>query len=318
MRTGSSDRVYFAGDRQLLGVRARDFQPVGTVALDAPLRTVVSTPSGDRLYVVTQGARSVVVVDRFRDAVSGTIALPGAVAELRIDPLGRYLLARAAAGDSAWVIAVSDNRVVGSLPTVWRADLPLVLPDGAIASVSGADVAFVEGESLKPRGTVPGGAADFWHVVLWNGFRPRAAGLDRPVTFGGGREARADTSAVDSSATDSMAPPPDTTPPPTPPETTQTLPPLPPLPTTLRSQGEVALPAGRGYTVQFAAAESEREAITLASRVKVAGLHARVVPSTRRGRQLFRVVTGPFGSRADAERNARASGRTYWVFEGVP
>jgi len=58
--------------------------------------------------------------------------------------------------------------------TAWRADLPLVLPDGTIATATGDDVSLVDGGSLRERAAVRGGASDFWYVVLWNGFRPRA------------------------------------------------------------------------------------------------------------------------------------------------
>ena len=37
---------------------------------------------------------------------------------------------------------------IGSVRTAWRADLPTVLPDGAIATVAGADVRLVDGASL--------------------------------------------------------------------------------------------------------------------------------------------------------------------------
>ena len=124
-------------------------------------RAAVSTPSGDRLYVASEGSSALAVVDRFRDAVTGTLTLPGEIRELRMDPLGRYLLVRPARGDSTWVVAVGAARVVGSLPGAWRNDLPLVLPDGAIATATGADVTIADAESLRPQRTVAGGAADF-------------------------------------------------------------------------------------------------------------------------------------------------------------
>lgn len=315
VRTGSTDRVYFASGTALHGVRSRDLAAVPAVSLDGPVRAIVATPSGDRFYVALEGSGAVAVVDRFRDAVARTITLPGEVRDLRIDALGRYLLARPASGDSAWVVAIGTDRVVGSVPGAWRDDLPLVMPDGAIAAATGDDVTLLDGATLQPRDTVAKGAADFWHVVLWNGFRPRSAELDRPVTFGGGGR--------DSAASDSAAPPADTTapapdtapPPPTPPDTTAA--PRPGRPT-VPSPGEVALPPGEGYTVQFAAAEDEREARAVVRRVTVQGRPLRVVPATRGGRTFYRVVGGPFASRAAAERAARTTGMRYWVYEGAP
>lgn len=318
VRTGSIDRVYFAAPSALHGVRARDLAAVPDVALTGPVGAIVASPSGDRLYVAGERSAELAVVDRFRDAVARTITLPGEVRALRIDPLGRYLLVRPARGDSAWVVAVGTDRVLGSVPGAWRDDLPLVMPDGAIAAATGEDVTILDGATLQPRDTVQDGAADVWHVVLWNGFRPRAAGLDQPVTFGSGGGGP-DSAAADSAATqpDTVAPPPDTTAPPapTPPETTTTPRPIRP---TVPSPGEVELPPGEGYTVQFAAAESDSEARAVVRRVKVQGRPLRVVPATRAGRTFYRVVGGPFPSRSDAERAARTTGMRFWVYEGAP
>ena len=322
VRTGSVERVYFAAGQELHGVRSRDLAAVPAVALDGPVRAIVATPSGDRMYVALEGSGEVAVVDRFRDAVARSITLPGEVRELRIDALGRYLLARPARGDSAWVVAVGTDRVVGSVAGAWRDDLPLVMPDGAIATATGDDVTLLDGASLQPRDTVAKGAADFWHVVLWNGFRPRSAELDKPVTFGGG-ERGADSAAADTSAlpADTLAPPPDTaTPAPTPPETTTAPRPARPTvpPPNGASPGEVALAPGEGYTVQFAAADDEREARAVVRRVTMPGRPLRVVPATRGGHRFYRVVSGPFASRSDAERAARTTGMRFWVYEGVP
>jgi cell division septation protein DedD len=314
LRPGATDRVYFASAEGLVGVRSRDLQPLRAVPLEGPLRAVAATPSGDRIYVALEGRGAVEVVDRFRDAVAATIELPGEARELRVDPLGRYVLARPARGDSAWVIAVGTDRVLGTVPGQWRGDLPLVLPDGAIATATGADVTVHDGTTLRPRSTIAGGAADFWHVVLWNGFRPRAQGLDAPVTFESRR--RPDSAAADTAPTDSApAPVPDTAAPaPTPPPDTAA--PRPPRPT-VPSPGEVALSVAEAYTVQFAAAPSEGEARRMVRRAR-GERPLRVVPATRSGRTVYRVVTGPFRSRAEAERVARASGMQFWIYEGMP
>ena len=319
LRTGAADRVYFAAGEELVGVGGRDLKPVPPVVLDAAVKAAVATPSGDRLYVTTAKSGEVAVVDRFQNAVARSIELPGEVRDLRMDALGRYLLARPARGDSAWVIAVGTDRVLGALPGAWREDLPLVLPDGAIATATGNDVTIADGETLRPRRTVAGGASDFWHLVLWNGFRPRAEGLDRPVTFGGGAS-RADTAPADSAVSDSAVAPPDSAAvppaPPAPPETTTTV--RPPRPT-VPPPDVAQVPLGRGYTVQFAAAASEDEARRVADAVSAAEVRApRVVPGQRDGQTMFRVVSGPYGSRAAAERAARATGRQFWVYEGVP
>ena len=194
--TPIGDLVYFTVEGGLIGVRSRDLSTVPAIEFPTPVLALTPTPSGDRLYVATDSSRSISIVDRYTHRIRGTIALPGAARDLRMDPLGRYVLARPAGGDSAWVIAVGTDRLIGSVRTEWRADLPFVAPDGSVVLATGNDAALVDGETLRRTRRVPGGAKDFWHLILWNGFRPRAAGLDEPVTF--------QTAAP----TDSTAPPP--------------------------------------------------------------------------------------------------------------
>lgn len=392
LRTGGTDRVYFAAGEALTGVQARRLEAVAPVDVGARIVAAAATPSGDRLYVATERLGEIAVVDRFAGNVGGRLELPGSVRELRMDPLGRFLLVRPARGDSAWLVAVGTDRVVGSVRGAWRDDLPLVLPDGHVAVAQGNDVALIDGATLRATRTVAGGAADFWHLVTWNGFRPRAAGLDQPATFQtGAPDAPADSLAADSLAADTLAPPPDAEPaapdtaaaptggptpvrPTVPPPVAATPRPAPrpvAAPTRVRAEsaGEVALerprtpqppapratvaqappargtpsptppasgtpaapngarpaaaqpPAvrpGRGFTVQFAATESEGEARRTLARLKVDGAPTRVVPTVREGRTRYRVVAGPFATRAAADAAGRASGGSYWVYPGAP
>jgi cell division septation protein DedD len=68
--------------------------------------------------------------------------------------------------------------------------------------------------------------------------------------------------------------------------------------------------------VQFAALKAEQPARRLASSIKANGEQAHVVVTSSNGSTLYRVILGPFQSRADAEAAGRASARDYWVFEG--
>jgi cell division septation protein DedD len=349
VRLDATDRVYFTGGDELIAVQARTLAPAPAVALGAGVRTAASSPSGDRLFVLTERGGEVRVVDRYAGREAPTLQLPGDARELRVDPLGRYLLARPARGDSAWVVAVGTGRVIGVAGGTWRTDLPLVLPDGAILTASGADVAIVDGETLRPRATVPGGAADFWHVVAWNGLRPRAAGLDQPATFERPGD-RSDTAEPDSAAPsgDTATPAADTTagPPPAPVESTameaRARPTTPEIDLdftaarvvasaggeVLTSQppaaaSRVSRPPGRArgtvYTVQFAAAASEREARRALARLRVPGAALRVVPRVYDGQTVYRVVAGPFATRAEAERVGRTAGPgNFWVYGGAP
>jgi cell division septation protein DedD len=68
--------------------------------------------------------------------------------------------------------------------------------------------------------------------------------------------------------------------------------------------------------VQFAALKAQAAADELASSIKANGEKAHVVTTTTNGIALYRVILGPFRSRADAERAGQAARRDYWVLEG--
>jgi len=318
------DRVYFGVDSSLFALRGRSLDVTPEMRFERPVHDVAPTPSGDRLFVVTDSSRDLVVIDRYRDQVGRTIELPGAVSALRMDPLGRYVLARAATGDSAWVVAVGTGRAIGSVSTAWREDLPLVAPDGALALADGDDVRIVDAETQRERSVIDGGATDFWHLIVWNGFRPRSGGLDQPVVF-------ADSDSVSVPVPDSATPPPapnDSQPPartpisspgqaatPRAPRAPIPRPAPPRLPAD--SQAETS-PRSRGWIVSFATFVSEEPARTRAARIRVDGQSARVVPSQTAGTTVYRVVLGPYPTKAEAERAGRASGASFWVYEGNP
>lgn len=295
------DRVYFGANESVFAVRSRDLGKALEVDLGDPVVGIAATPSGDRLFVSLADDADLQIVDRFEEGVSGKIRLPAIARDLRMDPLGRLLLARGA-GDSVYVVSLATGEVAGVVRSGWRGDLPLVLPDGAIALERGEDVVFANAATLADGRVVKGGARDFWHVLRWNGFRPRAAGLDEPVQFR--RSAPRDTMPrPDSVGSDSspvaIAPPPVVAPPP---------PRVPPRPAQRDSS----------FTVQFAAVLDEDTAKKLAGRIRVDGQRPRITTADRGGKTLYRVVLGPYSSRDAAERTGRASGQSYWVFEGAP
>jgi cell division septation protein DedD len=221
-----------------------------------------------------------------------------------MDPLGRYLLARLDTVDSAAVIALGTNRVVGTLATGWRADLPFVAPDGGIAAAQGKDVVVTNGATLRTTARVDGGASDFWYPFRWTGFRPRAEGLDQPVEFAG--------PAVDSSAAPAdSAPLKDTTTAPVEPAPAPAAPPAPARDTAVRRPPI-------GYTVTFAALLVGDKARELAASIRVGSENARVVTSVRDGSTIYRVVLGPYLTREQAERIGQQSKQSYWIYEGGP
>lgn len=315
------DRVVLAAHESVLAVETRGFTPVMQLRVGDPVTAVVSTPSGDRLFVATRDDRTIRVIDRYAADVSRRIRLPGVPRALRIDPLGRTLLARGD-GDSVWVVTLATGAVVGSLTSRWRDDLPAVLPDGQVAVVRDDDVVFVDGGTLAETRTVDRGALDRWVVLRWNGFRPRAAGLDVPVQFRASepREVPPDLTGADAMGTGpgegSTGAPPD--------DSTRSV--RDSSTRTAASEAAIATVPTRvdstvaeaGFVVQFAALLDRQSAEALASGIRVDGRQARISTTQRDGRALYRVVLGPYATRAQAERAGRAAGVSFWISEGTP
>ncbi len=308
-RTLAGDRLWAVTDRGLVSLRTRDLVQAFDLTIRDSVVALALTPSGDRVFVATD-ARKLRVVDRYAEDERGSVSLPAPVNDLRMDPDGHYLLAKAADFDSIYVISIGTERVVSTIAAPWRADLPLVTPEGHVLVARGADAVLVDAESTRERMTYRGGASDQWSLVRWNGFRPRAAGLDRPVEF---EEYAADSAATDSALTAMIygrygdlagvgraAP---MTPQATPAEPAQ------------RPERE----DGREvWTVSFATLLTEERAKAMADSIVVDGRRARVVPGNRDGVPVWRVLLGPFDTRQAAERAGMSSRLSYWVFEGAP
>jgi hypothetical protein len=308
-RTLAGDRLWLATDDGLLALRTRDLQEMLRLSMGDQMVALAATPSGDRVFVATDDDE-LRIVDRYAEAQRGSVALPRPAAALRMDPDGHYLLARASGADSVYVISIGTNRVVNTLATVWRADLPLVTPDGRVLMASGNDVVHVDAETGREQLRYRGGARDLWSLVRWNGFRPRAAGLDRPVEF---EEYATDSAATDSAVAALIASRYGDL------SSIGRAEPLTPAP-----EGQVEAPPkpdmqDRGtWTVSFATLLTEDRARSLAEGISVDGKKARVVPGNRDGVPVWRVLLGPFDSRQAAERAGMASQLSYWVFEGMP
>lgn len=296
VRTLVGDRIYFTVDSGLVGVKAKDLSPVAAIQLPNRVRALAPTPSGDRIFIATMSDSSLSVVDRYSGTVQSGLSLPAPPLDLRMDALGRYLLARFPKGDSAWVIGIGSNRLLGAVSTRWEADLPTITPEGQLATLAAKDLVLVDPQNLRAKSTIAGGGKDFWYFFAWDGFKPRAQGLDQPVTFpsNGVPDSTAASSTASSTTptnpTDSTAPPPPTS-----------------------STGPTS-----GFTVSFAALLSQDKAEQLASTIRVGGNAAHVVSTITAGSPIYRVVLGPFVTRDEAERVGRASRRDYWIYEGSP
>jgi len=294
--TEMGDRVYFTVDSGLVGVKVKDLSPLGAIELPSRVKALAPTPSGDRIYIATAGDSSLSVVDRYSGRVQSGVTFAAPPEDLRMDPLGRYLIARFPKADSAWIVAIGTNRLVGSFATRWSVDLPTITPDGELATLGDKDVVMMDPEKLTVKSTVAGGAKDFWYFFAWDGFRPRARGIDQPVTFPGET-----TDSLSASSTPSAAP--------------STLPV--PADTPVAAPPPAAQPSA-GFTVSFAALLAEDKAQQLANTIIVGGTTAHVVTSTTAGSPIYRVVLGPYATHDEAVKVGRASRREYWVYEGSP
>jgi len=246
-----------------LGRREPAFVPLS----DHP-RALVFSPSGHRIYVARRTQPGLAAIDRYeRDEIDG-VALPLPATTIRLDPLGRWLLARPTIGDSAWVVDLPVKRLVGSVASGWRVDLPAIGPDGSLVVRQGDDIVGYRPDSLVEAGRVKGAAADLWTLTAW---RPR----------GGYRGAFAEAQAAEP-ATDTVA----------------------------------AGPEGPMY-VQVSTSQNEAWSSEMAQQLTRAGLAARVL-QPRNPDEGYRVVLGPYGTRAQAEAIGRKLGRPFWIYQPTP
>ncbi|MDQ6829553.1 MAG: SPOR domain-containing protein [Gemmatimonadota bacterium] len=294
--------LYLTVDDELIGMRSRDLKRIISTRLPRPAKSLVTTPSGDRIYVATEGSAQLLVIDRYNGSIDTKIDLPGETSDLRMDATGRYVMARPAHGDSAWVIAVGTDKRIGTVQTAWRTDLPTVLSDGSLVLLQGDAVVFAEGETLRPKMRVAGGKQDAWLFVTWNGFRQQSE-VNSPLTV------RGDSAAIDSAAKannpfSGQVPGHDSA------VTTTD--------TTEKAAVKDTTRGPTGFIVQFAAVQNEQTAKDIAKAVAATSDGVRVVSTVRDGITIFRVVIGPYTSRADADRVAKASGRSFWIYEGAP
>jgi SPOR domain len=242
------------------------------IALHDHPRALVFSPSGHRIYVARRTEPGLAAIDRYdREEIDG-VALPLPAETIRLDPLGRWLLAKPTAGDSVWVVDLPVKRLVGSVPCTWRVDLPAIGPDGSLLVPRGDDIVSYRPDSLTETGRVKGGAADFWMLTAW---RPR----------GSYRGAFGDADAGAAPADQAAA-------------------------------ADTAGPEGPMY-VQVSTSQNEAWSSEMAQQLSRAGLGARVL-QPKNPDDGYRVVLGPYPTRAQAEAIGRKLGRPFWIYQPTP
>ena len=312
LRAAGGDRAYVASGGDVLSIATRTMELRATIGVDDSVLALVPTPSGDRLYVLGRDGADVrvTVLDKYTDAILTRIPVPPTADALRMDPLGRTVLVRFGL-DSVVAISIADDRVGRPFASGWRDDLPQLFPDGRVAALRAGDVLLVTPTDGRTADLVAGGGSDVWTVVTWNGFQrgPNAAAaapappvrVDTapPVVADSGAPRPAAAPVPAAAARDTL---------PRPRRDSAAVRRPPPAP--------AAEPAG--FLVQFAALRAEGPARQLARSISVDGQAARVVATGTEGIPVFRVILGPYRSRAEAERAGQASGRDYYIYDGGP
>lgn len=279
------ERVFFVRPpSSAISVRARTLAVGAALDVNHRITGVATTPSGDRAYVLVDSASELGVLDPYQNRIVARAELPGRARDVRVDPFGRYVLVRPATGDSVWVLSVGTDKVVQTVRSTWRGDLPFVTVDGSIAVIDGKDVVFTGPTQRR----VANGASDFWYAFVWNGLRPRAAALDSMRPFPSDSDTTQKTAPA--TAVDTVVAPP------------------PPKPDSTKA----------GFTVSFAVLLDEAKARDEASKISVNGQTARVVTGITAGTTVYRVILGPFPTRDDAERAGHAANHSYFVYAGTP
>ena len=266
------DLIAVASDSGVLLLDALGRREPAFVRLEDHPRALVFSPSGHRIYVARRTEPGLAVIDRYEHAEIDGVALPTPAATIRLDPLGRWLLARPTVGDSAWLVDLPVKRLVGSVATAWRVDLPAIGPDGSLLVRQGDDVAAYRPDSLVVTGRVKGGGADLWTLTGW---RPRGSYRSTFADAAGPAGQPATGAPADSAA-------------------------------------------GEGLLyVQVSTSQNEAWSSEMAQQLTRAGLAARVLPPHGPD-DGYRVVLGPYPTRAQAEAIGRKLGRPFWIYQPAP
>jgi sporulation related protein len=245
------------------------------VALRDHPRALAFSPSGHRIYVARRTEPGLAAIDRFDRAEIDGVALPLPAVAIRLDPLGRWLLARPTVGDSVWVVDLPVKRLVGAVASGWRADLPAIAPDGSLLVRQGDDVVAYRPDSLVETGRLKGAAGDLWTLSPW---RPR----------GGYRGAFADVPAAAAQPGDQAG--------------------------SAAADTAGPGGAGGPMYVQVSTSQNEAWSSEMAQQLTRAGLTARVL-QPKNPDDGYRVVLGPYATRTQAEAIGRKLGRPFWIYQ---
>lgn len=186
------DLVAAATDSGVVIVDPLRLRDSSFVPLPDKPRALAFSPAGHRIYVAKRSGLGLAVIDRYERKEIDGIALPGSAATIRVDPLGRWLLARPSTGDSAWIVDLPVKALHGGVASEWNADLPAVGPDGSVLTRQGNDVVAMNPDSLKETGRVKRGAGDWWLLTTWRPATGRGAAAPAAIAAATGDSAGAE------------------------------------------------------------------------------------------------------------------------------
>ena len=166
--------VGVAADSGLITLDPMDAAATRFLEISPRPRLVTFSTSGHQIYLVT-GDQDLIVVDRFQNAVGGSLRLPGRVTALRVGPLGKRLLAYSEEAGTVWVVDLIGLTVEAALPGSWENDLPSIAADGTILLRRGGSLVAYAGDNIEQAGTSNEGEGDLWLVAQWD---PRRPGLE--------------------------------------------------------------------------------------------------------------------------------------------
>ena len=255
------DLVAAATDSGVVIVDPMEARDSSFVRVPDKPRALAFSPAGHRIYVAKRAGLGLAVIDRYERKEIDGIALPGAAATVRLDPLGRWLLARPSTGDSAWIVDLPVKALHGGVATTWQPDLPAIGPDGSVLTRQGQDIVAMNPDELKETGRVKRGAEDVWVLTTWR--PPASRGSSAP--------------AAAAAAGDSIG-----------------------------AEGPLYVQVSVSQNVVWSRAAAQQ--------LVAAGLPATVLPPESPD-DGYRVVLGPYPTRAQAEAIGRKLGRPYWIYQ---
>lgn len=259
------------------------------VALRGNPTTSVFSPSGHRLYVARR-KNDIIAIDRFSHEDVKAFPLTGTATAMRIDPTGRWLLAKPDKGDSVWVVDLVRWELATTLRTKWAEDLPLVVGGRTLVARDGKDVIAIDLTAVKPveRSRLADAGGDVFLAVPW-----APAGVSHEVVV-----------VRDSTPTDTQPEPvTDSVPPVTAPPAPLPVDPIPTAPTGT---------AASSVYLQVASSQNQDWAAAFAQQLKDGGFPAKVLAPKASG-DPYRVVIGPYATRDEADAVGRRLGRPYFL-----